>query len=276
MMSETVIQSLGRTEERKDVSGSTVIYSCSSFDQWHLQNEKYKGYILERKWPTDGREKFQPLVELLCWENQKLQTSLGRPTFERGVDIEKHVHLPSKTTDRELETMLRSTAQELTNALSSLPIPGVFRNLANELFAMLEDDTVAIGKSLSKLGYPELIVKIETFGENRCARWHRDYYIGRAICTYNGVATEFQEDNNVNFANFESSSNAMNDKCPIDPKRTGQIRAGDILFMRGSRDSCGGLIHRSPIPERWPNGDAVRRFCLKIDVPKGGSCAGSA
>ena len=43
-------------------------------------------------------------------------------------------------------------------------------------------------------------MRIEAVGENTCARWHRDQFVGRAIVTYTGAAgTEFTSRDNVDF-----------------------------------------------------------------------------
>ena len=126
-----------------------------------------------------------------------------------------------------------------------------------ELVAMVEDDAVAIATQvLATVKPPEIILKIETMGANRCRRWHRDWYTGRVICTYNGVATEFQDDANVDFDKMAHPDLAVNATCPVDPAKTLRCRAGDFLYMRGmqrrlDKDHAGrreGLVHRSPTP----------------------------
>ena len=134
-------------------------------------------------------------------------------------------------------------------AINRVDTPPELALLKEELATMVAADAVAIGTEIiAKLGPAEIIFQAETIGMNRCSRWHRDAYNGRAITTYNGVATEYQDDSNVDFIKIGSNDNRINANCLLDPKQTRQCKAGDVLFMRGTKNQSGGLVHRSPLP----------------------------
>merc|ERR1712196_145308 len=94
--------------------------------------------------------------------------------------------------------------------------------------------------------------------------WHMDNYIGRAIVTYNSVATDFVSDASVGLMDVRGCGK---DCCE---SKFGAARAGDVLFMKGSAfpGDGEGLIHRSPEPKYHANGSICNRLCLKIDLPR--------
>lgn len=247
-------------------TAETVLCNVKSFEEWPLQDDSLKGYLVERNWDTRG-ERFHCLVELLSRQQQ-----IRNYHF---FDEQIHVHLGTKQRSAsEVEEILKANADELMARITKVETePGLMTDLKIELVSLIRADALAIAKRLVEtINPPEIIFRVETIGLNRCSRWHRDAYTGRGICTYNGVATQYQDDSNVDFAKFADYNSDVNARCLIDPSKTRQCNAGDVLYMRGSMGGFGGLVHRSPLPIFWPNGMVCQRLCLKVDVPKGGSC----
>jgi len=141
-------------------------------------------------------------------------------------------------------------------------------NLPQELSSLVCTDAVNIGQALARLLPQEasLVMKLENVGQDNCPRWHQDYYVARAIVSYNGKGTEYTNDGNVDFWELE---NCGNNDCII--RDTSMIRCvgcGDILLMKGLRypSAENGLVHKSPKLEYHSTGNVKKRFVLKIDV----------
>jgi hypothetical protein len=115
---------------------------------------------------------------------------------------------------------------------------------------------------------PFIEVKLEIVGENCCARWHQDTYVGRTIVSYNGIrGTDYTPDSNVDFWELE---NCGKNPCIIRNER--EIRSvgvGDILFIKGKAYPQGakGLVHKSVDKQYHEDGRIKNRLVLKVDVP---------
>ena len=115
----------------------------------------------------------------------------------------------------------------------------------------------------------ELEVKLEIFGENTCARWHQDHFVGRAICSYTGaVGTSYTRSSNVNFWELEHCGN---NECIIhDKERIESVAVGDLLMIKGTKYpqlSSTALVHKSP-DKRYDasTGAILNRLVLKVDL----------
>jgi hypothetical protein len=79
--------------------------------------------------------------------------------------------------------------------------------LPTQLSDQIRSDAFAIANAL-RLQCPAgrgIDVKLETFGENTCCKWHQDRLAGRAIVSYTGaVGTEYTSDANVNFGELRT------------------------------------------------------------------------
>merc|ERR1712048_457851 len=115
-------------------------------------------------------------------------------------------------------------------------------------------------------------------GENRCSMWHQDAYVARAFVTYCGAGTEYTEDANVNFELLGNLSQLNNGKFTEADnaqliKNTSAVKSvgvGDILLIKGLKfpGKSGGLVHKSPPVEYYPDGRVKHRLCLKVDISK--------
>ena len=113
-----------------------------------------------------------------------------------------------------------------------------------------------------------VVVKLELIGEKACSRWHRDYYCGRAIVSYNAAGTLYTPDENVNF--WELENKGGNERIIRRKSEICAAGVGDVLFIKGVKypDPVKGLVHRSPEVQYHCNGHVVNRLVLKIDVPE--------
>ena len=109
----------------------------------------------------------------------------------------------------------------------------------------------------------QLEVRLELVGENTCARWHRDQFVGRAIVTYTGAAgTEYTSRDNVDFKELMCCGTRLgrrephtrvpavahpisppspyrccgkSEHCIYDQSQTEQAAPGDLLLMKGTK-----------------------------------------
>ena len=118
---------------------------------------------------------------------------------------------------------------------------------------------------------PELELKLEIFGENTCARWHKDRFVGRAIVSYTGaVGTEYSRDSNVD--EWELENGGSNERIIRDVDEVECVGVGDILFIKGTQFPHGkaGLVHKSPAKVYHGDGRILNRLVLKVDVMDAG------
>jgi len=118
----------------------------------------------------------------------------------------------------------------------------------------------------------QLMMKLELFGMNTCARWHQDHYVCRSIVSYNCSALDYTADSNVNFWELY---NCGNNDCVIhDKSHIRSANVGDIVMIKGSKfpGKAKGLIHKSPEVRYHRMGVVQSRIVLKVDVedPAGG------
>jgi len=86
------------------------------------------------------------------------------------------------------------------------------------LAAKIQADAVEIASAIAKLvpDAADLLLKLELVGENRCKRWHQDYYVCRAVVSYNGEsATEYVHDQ---FVDFWELKNCGSNDCVVKPE----------------------------------------------------------
>ncbi|CAD7928580.1 unnamed protein product [Amoebophrya sp. A120] len=163
--------------------------------------------------------------------------------------------------EQDLKLRLISAASALLDPLCAIGLP---EDLANQV----RTDAVEIGAVVAKLvtNADSLILKLELMTDNVCARWHQDYYVCRAICTYNVSSTEYIHDAHVDFWELNNCGN--NDSVVQDRTPICRIGVGNILFMKGHHfpTKPNGLVHRSPEPVRAATGGVKTRLVLKVDV----------
>lgn len=181
--------------------------------------------------------------------------------------------------DEAAESKRFGESQALT-AVASNKSPRLFEQTVNGLLdrasfpAKLSDqvrkDACTMGKIWGELcpEARELEVKLEIFGENTCARWHQDHFVGRAICSYTGATgTSYTRNSNVNFWELE---NCGNNNCIIhDKERIESVAVGDMLLIKGTKYpqlSSAALVHKSPDKRYDTDGRILNRLVLKVDL----------
>lgn len=178
---------------------------------------------------------------------------------------------------QDLHTSIAKVASQLSQALAARLDTGGGDALekaedSQHLSALIEQDVKSIIPALVHLkqdqGLRCVKIKLLLMGKNRCSRWHKDTYVGRAIVTYNGCGTQFQPDeNNIDFSKLRSQDPQVHDSCIRDPSKTVNLSAGDIFYMRGLGDTLGPVYHRSPPIRILPTTNEIQqRLILKMDV----------
>ena len=142
-------------------------------------------------------------------------------------------------------------------------------SLPRKLAGQIREDACSLGRVWQTL-YPkarELDVKLEIFGENTCARWHQDHFVGRAIVSYTGaVGTEYTRNSNVNFWELEHCGN--NDHIIRDANQIESVAVGDFLLIKGTKypQLSTALVHKSPEKLYVEQGRILNRLVLKVDA----------
>eukprot|EP00401_Gymnodinium_catenatum_P009252 CAMPEP_0117471454 /NCGR_PEP_ID=MMETSP0784-20121206/7738_1 /TAXON_ID=39447 /ORGANISM="" /LENGTH=296 /DNA_ID=CAMNT_0005265571 /DNA_START=72 /DNA_END=962 /DNA_ORIENTATION=- len=232
-------------------SGTTVVVSdedhtmlnCASLNAWHSpEADRHQGLLFARS------------LEPLTW-----QFVADRLLRERSDILDDVIHQQ----DINLlipETLLKRKFQEAAFAVS--------RGLPPELAELVFQDATAMANASHKLvpGARQLTMKLELFGKNVCARWHQDHYVCRSIVSYNGYATEYSADSNIDFQELLYCGN--NDHIIRDKSRICSISVGDIMMIKGTLfpGTAKGLVHKSPDVRYHDNGDVQPRLVLKVDI----------
>merc|ERR1719253_270016 len=250
---------------KKHISKQSVptILTRSSLAEWFSAPTAplHKGLVVRRdriEFADRGR-RFHALAD-------QLEQSLAPPDglWEDIVaEISVHVDDLKANEIEKAESLFRKNASALVSTLATFDHPE-----AAELAAFINSDACALAGAMFQLheGLHEIVMRIELIKKNTCARWHQDNHTGRAIVTYNGPGTVFQDDSNVHWGKLRAPG-SRNPGAVINPARTQEVRAGDMLFMRGSKANTGGLVHKAPPFEFLPNGRVLPRIVLKVDIP---------
>jgi hypothetical protein len=157
------------------------------------------------------------------------------------------------------EEELRKKAQCLVERATSGGLP-------TEVGFLIMDDFQQLGSVLTKLvPAAEMWMKLEIVGEGACSRWHRDYYKGRAIVSYNLCGTEYVGHQHVDFWELDNCGN--NDCVVSDSSQVHAADVGGLLFMKGALYPSGekGLVHKSPEKRKHAHGKVMNRLVLKVD-----------
>lgn len=243
------VEILNRTPaEDSEVAADTAIMTCSDWSQWNSPSSAgFKG--LRYKRPMDP-QRCQAIADQLA------QSDLLGP---ENVAVETLDIQSIRGSPGDVRNCLREAAERIVSPLS----------LPNDLSECIAEDAAAIGEQLAQL-LPDVHtvqVKVEAFGADVCSRWHRDTYIGRAICSYSCSGTVYMEDRHVDMWELE---NCGNNDCVVRDKSTiRSIDVGDVLLMKGKAypSDVKGLIHKSPEVRHHFDGRVMHRLVLKVDVP---------
>ena len=221
-----------------------AVFVADSLDDWASEESlEYNGLLLRR--PFAGK-----------WD-----------AFEGDIgECESRTVPASATSARQFAISVDKLLQD-----AALPAP---------LSQQIRDDACSLRNAWSAMypGVRELQVKLEVFGENTCARWHQDHFVGRGIVSYTGeVGTEYTRSSNINFWELEHCGN--NDCVIHDPKAIESVAVGDMLLIKGTkfpgarpqgpftdRSAHHALVHKSPEVRYHSNGRVLNRLVLKVDV----------
>merc|ERR1740121_3484603 len=176
-----------------------------------------------------------------------------------------HVIQVSKTGGSEelLAAEISKAARDLSSRAMRLGLP---EDLCQQIQADAEEISMALKKMVPSTR--TIDIKLELMGENVCARWHQDYYVGRAIVTYNGLGTVYTRSSNVDF--WALNNRGDDDHILHDNSDVFSANEGDILFMKGKMfpGAVKALVHKSPVKRYHADGAVMNRLCLKVDLPK--------
>ena len=149
------------------------------------------------------------------------------------------------------------------------------QDLPPALAPVVAADAIAITQWVEALtGVPDVTLKLEVMGWNKCGRWHQDNYLSRVTVTYGeGVpGTWFAEDSNVNFRPLEQGG--QDSTIVRDKSRMLAAEIGDICLIKGQKwhglrqhpgSTRFGAVHRSPDVPLYPDGRLPNRLLLKVD-----------
>ena len=222
-----------------------AVYQSNDLAGWtRPETAQYGGLLVKR--PFDG-----------AWDRYSRAVDEARSRWRQdGVDSATLRAQASGTCPRQF-----SLAVDKLLETAALPSP---------LSAQIHQDACSLGQTWSQL-CPEIQqfdVHLEIFGENTCARWHVDHFVGRAIITYTGQAgTDYTSTDNVNFEELECCGKS--EHCILDAGQTQQAAVGDILLIKGTKYPAvpNALVHKSPERRYDDAGNIISRLVLKVDVP---------
>lgn len=143
-------------------------------------------------------------------------------------------------------------------------------------------DAEALSASMMRMcpEVPKLTLQLEVIGNNRCSRWHQDYYAGRMLITYNATSTWMADDQSVSFSMFDDSielPSEITDPLVVpDYESIHQPPPNSVVLIKGmswpgiERSANGmGVVHKAPNMRKRAGDDdepICKRFILKVDL----------
>ena len=230
------------------VSGTIAtpaLYTTGRFNDWAVpQSWDFPGLCVKRPLAKEWNA-FLPEIEAAFAERDSLQETV----VLRGAE----------------EDRIEQVQQAVRKLVASVALP-------SDLTEQISTDACHIAKAIRSLcpSTGEIHVKLETFGENTCSRWHRDNMVCRAIVCYTGtIGTQFTPTVNVNMDELRSCSNQ--DHIIRDQSKIASLGLGDVILIKGTGwpHAVRELVHRSPPLSYLPDGRVMTRLLLKLDVPNG-------
>eukprot|EP00933_Yihiella_yeosuensis_P024472 TRINITY_DN18986_c0_g1_i2.p1 TRINITY_DN18986_c0_g1~~TRINITY_DN18986_c0_g1_i2.p1 ORF type:complete len:337 (+),score=21.51 TRINITY_DN18986_c0_g1_i2:131-1012(+) len=227
----------------------TALYVTNSVEEWlDSENLDYQGMLVQRS-PSWG-------------DNQEWIDRVAKAgVYGLNESIKCHVWNGRR---EDLVPRLQEAGKELLE-ISRLRGGAVPEPLGAQIKQDIVDIGTAVGVLTSEL--PHIQVGLEFQGNNVCARWHRDDYVGRAIVTYTGMdGTTYTCQSNVNMWELQNCGN--NECVTYDKSKITSAGIGDILFIKGRKFPRGqtGLVHKAPEKSFHSDGSVMTRLTLKIDV----------
>lgn len=229
----------------RDCAPGAPLLVCDRLEDWlRPEGGQHQGLLLRRP-PTWGDIQ------------EEVEAAVARGVFGRGDQGIKAKVRRAPHGDFE---DIGAVAEDLVSRVGGLP---------DDIAAVIAADAREIGATLAQLcpWCERIDVKLEILGETCCTRWHRDRYKGRAIVSYNSMATEYTPMSNVNEWELENCGN--NDHIIRDKSQICSAGVGDALFIKGSLfpSQVNGLVHKSPEKQYFASGKIINRLVLKLDIP---------
>jgi len=205
--------------------------ACQSIEDWLQPNcAHYMAMHVPR--PRTWGD-LQPFVDALARSE----------AFRDDDSIQEEVQMSSAwDSEQRLAADLTDKAQRLSGLVALCGLP---KHAAQQI----EADFRQIGMVMAKIApATRMLLKLDIMGENCCSKWHQDKYTARAIISYNLCGTEYVDNGHSQLYS---------------------AKVGDVLLMKGTTfpSEARGLVHRSPPVQYDPNGKAMHRLCLKVDLP---------
>lgn len=255
----SIQRGLSKAPIEEEGSACKAMYFCESLDQWLApEASDYRGLCVSRHIDrTHYQEAVDAFLEACGHKDEGGHLDLGV-----CVDIKNLRGRPGA-----LRVEATKKAAELLHGL----------DLPHDLKDMIKCDAADLFDALSKLlpTAEHMHLKLESFGvHGRCAIWHRDNYMARAITCYCGAGTEHVEDSNFDFPLWthllQKRGLREEDNWDLvkDQNEVKSIECGNILLIKGKEypHHSRGLVHKSPEPEFYSDGREKARLCLKVDI----------
>jgi len=223
-----------------------ALFVSDSLNGWFKpESREHKGLLVSR---TIG-----------AWDDRQIDGFGGVNLAGARIGGLQHLKAIVVNSDDDLSARLLESVGNLL-AVAALP---------ESLSDQIRSDACSIGCAAGAMcpSARELELNLEIVGENTCARWHKDQFVGRAIVSYTGdVGTEYSHDSNVN--SWELHNGGTNEGIIRDVDEVESVGVGDILFIKGTQFPHGkaGLVHKSPEKRFHEDGRIVNRLLLKVDV----------
>eukprot|EP00929_Paragymnodinium_shiwhaense_P119268 TRINITY_DN91154_c0_g1_i1.p1 TRINITY_DN91154_c0_g1~~TRINITY_DN91154_c0_g1_i1.p1 ORF type:complete len:297 (-),score=50.88 TRINITY_DN91154_c0_g1_i1:423-1313(-) len=246
------VRDSSKVSERRGEKESQSMFFCEGLGDWlKPEASNCRGLAVSRPGLVT-RDEYQEIAD---------EFMAAYPSGD--VSIEECVDVPLKNPDAALE-LYEKKAQQLFGGL----------RLPQKLIDQMIRDAVDLMETMSKLvpDVKHMHLKLQSFGKARCKNWHQDNYVARALVCYCGPGTEYVEASNLDWGAFRrlhgKSTVEENKRVIKDLREVKSMNTGDIILMKGIRfpDRAGGLVHKSPEPEYYPDGRIMNRLCLKVDI----------
>jgi len=169
--------------------------------------------------PADLTEIFDPAIQICTWQR------------ELDPAIDEYLSALSQNEETQVIELLSTDAQPKLDFLPEKPGR-----------AELIDDILFLNRVLNDLlGCQEVGIRFARIGHAMCPGWHFDRVGIRLICTYQGIGTQWLNDQQVDRGDLHSAQTAKSTYACAAP--------GEIVLLKGALwqgNEAFGAVHRSP------------------------------
>ncbi len=165
-----------------------------------------------------------------------------------------------------------SVAEAGDGTVAALLVRDVLPEASAEVAAWLARDIERVRRAFRALRPNEpTSMQLEIVTSDKCRRFHADYKVLRAVCTYVGPSTEWLDDDAIDREaladrSFDIPLEAQNARIVRDPSAIRRAPPGDVVILKGEAAEGNrgrGAVHRSPPVEAT----GARRLVLTLDFP---------